>query len=67
MPNRFNSYRRPTVGSSCKDCTKRYPGCHDKCEAYQTSVREHRERKSHIENAKRVDMEWVKHIKENNK
>ena len=19
----------------CKDCNKRYPGCHDKCEAYQ--------------------------------
>ena len=20
----------------CRDCTERYPGCHDRCEKYQT-------------------------------
>jgi len=21
--------------NTCKDCTKRYPGCHDKCDSYK--------------------------------
>lgn len=25
----------------CKDCPKRYPGCHDKCDDYQTAKSEH--------------------------
>lgn len=27
----------------CKDCTKRFPGCHGKCESYQKWKAEHEE------------------------
>lgn len=27
----------------CKDCTERYPGCHDKCESYKKAREEQRE------------------------
>lgn len=26
---------------SCKDCTDRYPGCHDKCEKYRESLKKY--------------------------
>lgn len=32
----------------CKDCTKRYLGCHDKCEEYQRQSKEHKERKEKV-------------------
>lgn len=30
----------------CKDCTKRYSGCHDKCDEYQKQKKEHTESKA---------------------
>lgn len=30
-----------TVNNPCKDCTGRYPGCHDHCPARQSWVQEH--------------------------
>lgn len=29
---------------TCKDCTTRHPGCHDKCEKYQTEKKNHEAR-----------------------
>ena len=31
---------------SCKDCTKRYIGCHDNCADYQAFVKKHNEIKA---------------------
>lgn len=28
---------------NCKDCKKRYPGCHDRCESYQAYKKQREE------------------------
>lgn len=28
------------INGCCKDCKKRYPGCHDHCEKYQAAKKE---------------------------
>lgn len=35
---------------TCKDCTKRYLGCHDKCEEYQKIKKENVESKRKMVN-----------------
>lgn len=41
-------------GKSCKECTERYVGCHDKCEIYQNALKKWRERGDVIKKNKMV-------------
>lgn len=43
-------YRRSIT--CCKDCQKRYPGCHDHCETFIEESKEWQEKKDFIKRAK---------------
>ena len=45
-----------------RNCPKRTPGCHDKCESYQTAKKKYEAEKAAIrkEKKKNVDLEKVK-------
>lgn len=45
----------------CKECTKRYPGCHDHCPDYQAAVVDRIKRKQWLERSRlRTSRDWVK-------
>ena len=46
----------------CKDCTKRYPGCHDKCDDYQSCRKKYNEAKKKKQEAQQVDIDVSKRI-----
>ena len=33
----FNATKHRSIGGCCRDCSDRYPGCHDHCEKYQAA------------------------------
>ena len=48
--------RHGMIGCNCKDCDKRYLGCHDHCESYKKAKSEYRD-KMHfvaVQNRERV-------------
>ena len=46
----------------CKDCTERYPGCHDRCEQYQAAkaLNDKRRHDAYVKN--QASMYQYKHI-----
>lgn len=43
----------------CKDCKKRYLGCHDSCEEYQDAKKENEEYKKIVKNKRDAELEVV--------
>jgi hypothetical protein len=43
---------------NCKDCTKRYPGCQDHCESYQSAKAEN----ERIKAARKLETEYRNYI-----
>lgn len=56
-------YKGPNI--RCKDCTERYPACHDHCETYQKGLEEWVETKRMIKRNKRTVKEYNSFIIEN--
>lgn len=53
------------MGLACKDCQKRYPGCHDKCEEYKKSKEEHKKKQAFLQEAKNIESEWMRYVRSN--
>lgn len=49
----------------CKDCTKRYLGCHGKCEEYKAEVENHKTHQSKIRAEKDKDNQAIFYAIEN--
>ena len=49
------------MGYSCRDCDKRYPGCHDSCEAYQKFKEDLDARNKKIKESKQNQLEWERY------
>lgn len=49
-------WRSSKVGSYCRDCTERYPACHDTCEKY-----------NNLKNEWDAHKEFIREAKKNNK
>lgn len=47
----MNDFRGARIGSCCKDCTDRYPACHDSCERYKEALKEWTEYKRKVKEA----------------
>lgn len=52
-------------GKGCKDCTKRYVGCHSECEIYQNALKKWRERGEKIKKNKEVMREYERFRRHN--
>lgn len=48
---------------SCKTCTKRYPGCHPKCEIYLKEKEEYNIREKEIEHRAKMNREFDRYSK----
>lgn len=49
------------IGSDCRDCTERYPGCHDHCENYIEARKKWDEQKQQIKHTKGLADELYKY------
>lgn len=47
------------VGMNCKNCTERYPGCHDRCERYQSAVKERNAQRQKLKKMAAVENEYI--------
>ena len=47
----MNNFRGARIGGCCKDCTDRYPACHDSCESYREALEEWTEYKQKVKDA----------------
>lgn len=65
MSSRFRREQVANVGIHCKDCQKRYPGCHDKCERYKKALAEHHAQKNRGQEARTVSREWMRYVRDN--
>lgn len=52
--------------AGCKNCDKRYIGCHSECEDYQNYKNELEDMKAKIRKAKRNDSEMRDYVKKRN-
>lgn len=52
--------------AGCKNCNKRYIGCHSECEDYQNYKDELEDMKAKIRKAKRNDSEMRDYVKKRN-
>lgn len=49
-----SDFRGNRIGGCCKECTERYEACHDSCDKYQAALKEWKEYKDKVYEAKKL-------------